>query len=505
MEHRHKGCVAAGHELTAQSMADILVAGGNAFDAAIAGAFMACVAEPVLAAPGGGGFCMIHDARRARISLLDFFAHTPRFKRDVADVEFFPITADFGTATQEFHIGAGAAATPGFAQGMCALHRGFGKLPFSIIAEPAVRAARAGVQVSEFQASLFKIISPILLSNPCAREVFAPGGKLLEAGKTLSNPALGDTLEALAEEGEIVFTKGEIGQAILAQSKDQGGFLRHEDLSDYEVELREPLLRNYKGLELFLNPPPSAGGTLIAFALGLMARMDNDDKDFILSIARALDLSDAARRYTGHCLETLSDDAALIACLEAAGKHTPSWRGTTHVSAIDGQGNAAALTISNGEGNGYMLGKYGFMLNNMLGEEDLSPHGFHNWQENLRLSSMMAPTLVRGADGALTALGSGGSNRIRSAIAQVIAKLGIGHELKKAVEAPRVHLEHGHLDFEDFFGDQQRANLVAAFPDNRAWGEQNMFFGGVHAVSCTPQGGLAVAGDPRRAGAGRIV
>ncbi len=504
MKHRHKGAVAAGHELTAQAMKEILIEGGNAFDAAIAGAFMACVAEPVLAAPGGGGFCMIHEAQGGNFSLLDFFAHTPRRKTASAELEFFPITADFGTATQEFHIGAGAAATPGFAQGLCMLHERLGKIPLPRIAEPAVRAARKGVKVSPFQAGLFQIISPILISNPCARAIYAPGGELLKAGEVLLNLALGDSLEALAAEGAELFTKGEIGQAILAQSKDQGGHLHLEDLTSYRAKMRRPVLRRYGGLEMFVNPPPSAGGTLIAFALGLLPHLD-DKQGLTLALARALDLGDAARREAGHCLETLSDDAALIACLEKAGRHKPARRGTTHVSAIDGHGNAAALTISNGEGNGFMLGKYGFMLNNMLGEEDLNPHGFQNWPENTRLSSMMAPTLVRDHSGGLIALGSGGSNRIRSAITQVIARLGRGEELVRAVDAPRLHLEHGHLDFEDFFSDDLRASLLAAFPDHRAWSEKNMFFGGVHAVSCSSQGEFTIAGDPRRSGIGYIV
>ncbi|HHK75274.1 MAG TPA: Gamma-glutamyltranspeptidase, partial [Rhizobiales bacterium] len=488
MKHPSKGAVAAGHELTAQAMKEILLEGGNAFDAAIAGAFMACVAEPVLAAPGGGGFCMIHEAASGKFSLLDFFAQTPRNKTASSDLEFFPITADFGTATQEFHIGAGAAATPGFAQGLCTLHERLGKLPLPRIAEPAVRAARKGVEVSRFQAGLFQIISPILISNPCAKAVFAPSGRLLTAGEILSNRALGDTLEALAREGAALFTQGEVGRAMLEQSRLQGGHLQPDDLSGYKVEMRSPVLRRYAGLELYMNPPPSSGGTLIAFALGLLSRMDVRGAALVPALARALDLGDTARRDAGHCLETLSDDAALIACLEKAGRHKPARRGTTHVSAIDSQGNAAALTISNGEGNGFMLGKYGFMLNNMLGEEDLNPHGFQNWPENTRLSSMMAPSLLRSPDGTLTALGSGGSNRIRSAITQVIARLGQGQDLAGAVEAPRLHLEHGHLDFEDFFTDEQRASLLAAFPDHRGWKKKNMFFGGVHAVSCDCQG-----------------
>ena len=164
MTYRHGryGAVAAGHGVTAAAAEEILAEGGNAFDAAIAALWTACVAEPVFASPGGGGFLMARPAA-GKLTLYDFFVDTPLNKRPEDDIEFAEILADFGTATQGFHIGAGAAATPGFVPGLFAVHAAHGRIPMKRLVEPAIRAAREGVTVTAFQAFLFKVVSPILV------------------------------------------------------------------------------------------------------------------------------------------------------------------------------------------------------------------------------------------------------------------------------------------------------------------------------------------------------
>ncbi len=505
MNDRNKGAVAAGHEITAKAMREILRDGGNAFDAVLAGAMAACVAEPVLASPGGGGFLMARSGADGRLTLYDFFAHTPRRKRPAAETEFFPIIANFGTATQEFHIGAGSTAAPGFAQGVDLIHRELGHLPLERIAEPAIMAARQGVRVSDFQAYLATIISPILTTKPSARALFAPGGALRKGGELMVNAGLGDTFEALAREGARLFTEGEIGQAIVRQSAEDGGHLTLEDLLHYQVRKRRPLMRRFGDFDVALNPPPSMGGTLIGLALAILDRLPAgaagpDPVD----MAEALHQCDAARRGAGHCLEALSSEQTLQDCLEKARRQPQAPRGTTHVSAVDRQGNLAALTLSNGEGNGTMLGRFGFMLNNMLGEEDLNPEGFHLWPEDRRMASMMSPTLLLGADGTMSALGSGGSNRIRSAVFQVTARIANGEEPDQAITAPRFHAEHGHLDMECGLDEDVLDRLKSRFPDHRVWAEQSMFFGGVHMAGQNAAGQFFASGDPRRAGTGYI-
>jgi gamma-glutamyltranspeptidase/glutathione hydrolase len=177
-------------------------------------------------------------------------------------------------------------------------------------------------------------------------------------------------------------------------------------------------------------------------------------------------------------------------------------RGTTQISVADSQGNMASLTVSNGEACSYVLPGTGIMLNNMLGEEDLNPDGFHQWKEGCRLASMMSPAVAERADGSRLALGSGGSNRIRSAITQVFNNLlDFELSLENAVSAPRIHLENDMLSIEEGFSKKTMHALEAAVPKTHEWAGKNLFFGGAHIVSASPDGHFDGAGDPRRGGA----
>ncbi|MEZ5828764.1 MAG: gamma-glutamyltransferase [Hyphomicrobiales bacterium] len=241
-------------QLTVSAAAEILADGGNAFDAALAGICMAFVAEAVFCSPGGGGFLMARRAGSDQVKLFDFFVETPLKRRPANEVSFFPIYADFGPAKQEFHIGLGSAATPGMAQGLFAMHGALGRLPMKRLVEPAVRAARQGFPLTTFQAYLFTVIAPILQESDGAAAIFAPGGKLMTAGETFRNEGLAETLEWLAEDGVRLFVDGDIGQAIVHQSRDLGGHLTADDLKSYRVELRDPLEWRHAGATVALNP-----------------------------------------------------------------------------------------------------------------------------------------------------------------------------------------------------------------------------------------------------------
>lgn len=500
-----KGVVAAGHKLTAGAAAEILQDGGNAFDAAIAGMAMAFVAEAVFASPGGGGFLMARDAR-GRTSLYDFFAETPLQKRRSDEVAFFPIEADFGPAKQEFHIGLGASATPGMAPGLFALHEELGRLPMKRLVEPALRAARDGFPLTGFQAFLFTVIAPILTASPGVAAIFAPDGKPMQEGATFRNPDLAETLEWLAEDGARLFSEGDVGRAIVAQSETLGGHLRADDLQRYCVERRAPLLWRHAGAEIALNPPPAASGALIAFGLSYLEALATRGRSLdAFALFEAMEATNEARAKHGENLAERIAGGLLARELQEAARHPQAYRGTTHISVIDKDGNTASASLSNGEGNGFIVGKFGFMLNNMLGEEDLIPGGLDRWRQDVRLSSMMAPTIIAGADGSVTALGTGGSNRIRTAILQVAANLlDRGMSLEDAVAAERLHVEKcGTLNFECGLAEEER--LRAAHPDARAWPEPNLFFGGVHAARRHANGGMEGAGDPRRKGVALIV
>jgi gamma-glutamyltranspeptidase / glutathione hydrolase len=502
-----KSVVAAGHRLTAAAAAEILEDGGNAFDAAFAGLCVSFVAEAAFASPGGGGFLMVRDAKRDATSLYDAFADTPRRRRPASEIDFHAIHADFGPARQEFHIGVGASATPGIVAGMVALHRDLCRLPMRRLVEPAVRAAREGFPLSDFQAYLFTVIAPILTASAGAAKIFAPDGRLLRAGETFRNPDLADTLEWLAEDGARLFVDGDIGQAIVAQSASLGGYLIAADLADYRVERREPLFWRHGRAVVALNPPPAAGGALIACGLGLLAGRPGDGPPDSFELIEAMRATNAARAAHGDHLGARLAGGLLAAELRQAARHPAAARGTTHISVVDAAGNGVAASLSNGEGNGHVVGTHGFMLNNMLGEEDLTPGGLGTWREGVRLSSMMAPTIIEDADGSVTALGTGGSNRIRTAILQVTVNLlDRRMRLEAAVEAPRLHLEKdGTLSFEPGFTEAEETAFRTAAREAQAWPEANLFFGGVHAVRRFANGAVEGAGDPRRRGVAVVV
>lgn len=508
MSGPQKGAVAAGHKVTADAAAQMLEEGGNAFDAVLAGLAACCVCEPVFASLGGGGFLMARKAQSKQAELYDFFAATPAVKRPEEDLEFFAINAEFGPASQEFHIGTGSSAVPGLVPGLFAIHRDLCTLPMKRILEPAIQAAKDGIIVSAFQAYLLQVISTIVTADESTRSVFAPRGDLLIEGDTIQNHSLSDTFEALAADGEILFREGDIAKAICKECKTFGGHISADDLKDYQVIKRTPLSWLYRGADVALNPAPAASGPLIAFGLGLLEKTVPGGPAINASdLANIMSATNNLRATLGQDLSALETDVTIAKQLKDLEGLTAATRGTTHISVIDQDGNAASATVTNGEGNGRMVGNFGFMLNNMLGEEDLNPGGFHQWTPGERLSTMMAPTLVESASGAVTALGSGGSNRIRTAILQVIVNLlDKGMSLKEAVYAPRLHLEKcGTLSFEDLIADDQKDELVTAFPDAKPWHDRNFFFGGVHAVEQLKDGSFEACADPRRDGTAIIL
>ena len=496
-----KGAVAAGHAKTADAAMRMYESGGNAFDAVLAALATACVVEPVLTSLGGGGFLL---ARRvdSRPLLYDFFVQTPRQRRAQDEAEFYPVIADFGTAQQEFHIGAGSIATPGTIRGLVGTHDRLGSLPLAEILAPAMEYASEGVRVNALQAYIFSIVSPIYRATPAAEALY--GGEALQGEGTLFHqPALAETLAWLAAEGDAPFYQGELAQRLVTLCIDQGGHLQLADLENYQIIERVPLQHRYRGYQVATNPGPSSGGTLINFALSLLDHQDMAAAGFgsaahLKTLAHVMACTNLARedgilsRFTRHS-RLLEEYLAQIA------GHPVNNRGTTHISTIDGEGNSASLTLSNGEGSGQLLPDSGIMLNNMLGEEDLNPAGFNRWPCDVRVSSMMAPTLAEDHRH-LIAIGSGGSNRLRTAILQTLSNL-IDFDMspEQAVNAPRIHFERDRLDIEPGFAAEAIAALVADYPDHRTWTSHNLFFGGTHTV-CWDGRQFSGAGDPRRGG-----
>ena len=503
------GAVAAGHQATAEAAANILREGGNAFDAIIAAHWCACVAEPVLTSLGGGGFLLARPAGQPA-QVYDFFTQTPLIRLPCGEVDFSPIHADFGTTKQEFHIGYGSVATPGTVRGLFSIQRDMATLPMSVLAEPAIALARQGIRINPLQAYIMDVVKPICLHTRAAVKNFSSDEhpeRIVAQGETLRFVQLADTIDALSREGDRLFYEGEIANQIEAACKSSGGQLRKADLQQYQLIHRQPLRIPYRGFELLCNPPPSSGGILLGFALAMLERLAPggcriDTAEGLTLLANIMQQTNEFRLHAD--FETLNRehfDHQLLDQYEAlVRRRKNAFHGTTHISIIDRHGNIASLTSSNGEGCGHMLGDTGIMLNNMLGEEDLSPCGFHQWQEDRRLTSMMTPGMLSDAEDSCMAFGSGGSNRIRSAILQVLLRLiDEDLELEDAIRQPRIHYEKDLLNMEAGFADSVYQELEARFPQHKCWPDHNLYFGGVHAVKMV-RGKFDAFGDPRRGG-----
>ncbi len=513
-----RAIIAAGHPETAASAAAVIADGGNAFDGAVAALAAACVAEPVLASLGGGGFLNARPAGEAPI-VYDFFTQTPRRKAPTAGLDFRAVHVDFGDATQEFHIGRGAMATPGAVAGLCAIQSDLCRLPLKKLLAPARRLAEQGIAVNAFQHGIARIVEPILRAGPEMLALYASpadASRLAAVGERVPWPDFADALSQIARAGPALLHDGPWAERLAADCR-AGGHLTTADLAGYRVERRAPLDIDYRDARLHLNPPPSVGGALLSLTLELLAEIPCYDIDFGTPAHRLL-LAEAmaATAELRALLEAgnVSDDApraehqrrfaARLAALALGG---PMFRrGTTQISIADTDGNLASLTLSNGEGAGYVLPGTGIVINNMLGEADLASGGFHRWPEDTRLGSMMCPTLVAHADGGWTITGSSGSNRIRSAILQVLVnRIDLHLTLDQAVAAPRIHLENGVLSLEPPVAEETLAALAARWPNPRVWRSQNVFFGGAHSVGIDPAGHLHGAGDGRRGGVVRVV
>ncbi len=508
------GVVASGHKETSKAAKTILEQGGNAFDAILGAMCAACVCEPMLASLGGGGFLLAQGAS-GESQVFDFFTQTPSACE--GEMDFYPIQADFGPATQEFHIGMGSIAVPGVVAGLFSIHRAHGSIPLQDIIEPAVCLAREGVRINKLQSYVNSVLLPIINASAETRAfatpMFAPG-RLAEIGDFISNPDLADTFEALASHGSTWFYEGEPAQQLVRDCAEKGGLISAHDLQSYEVILRRPLTAESHGASISVNSPPSPGGCLTLFAMALLDKIgpgkyEWGESQHAMALAQVMQASSMVRRQDGMAAGFDEDTAARLLCPESLALWYKSLdtgavvtRGTTHISVADANGNLASLTLSNGEGSSYVLPGSGIMLNNMLGEQDLNPDGFHRMPPGVRLASMMTPTIIRRAGGGQIALGSGGSNRIRSAILQVMTNvLEFGMGLEQAVNAPRLHLEGQNLNMEAGFAQATLDALQLEWPQIKQWPGTNLFFGGVHAVECLVNGEFRAAGDPRRGGA----
>jgi gamma-glutamyltranspeptidase/glutathione hydrolase len=466
--------VAAGDPATAAAAVEALRAGGNAYDAAVAAVFAAAVAEPTLSSLGGGGFLLARTAD-GTATVVDFFVDTPGRGLGEAAPEphFTPVTVRFSGAEQVFHVGYGSAGVPGTLAGLLHVHRTLGRLDLAAVVAPARALASAGAVISGVQAEIIRLLADILTLTAEGRAVFAPDGHLPRAGDRLTNHAYADFLADVAAGRVTGFADPPLAAATGSMMQAHHGLLGPADLEAYRVVERAPLEVHVRGCRVLTNPPPAFGGGLVAHGLELLD----------------------AGADLGRALMAISD-RDLIAQVRSV-------KGTTHVSVADADGNVAAMTTSNGSCSGVFVPGTGVQLNNVMGEQDLHPDGFHAAPPGLRVGSMMSPTVVELPDGRVVALGSGGSERIRSSITQVVTRLIDGAHVADAVRAPRLHWDGQAFQAEPGLDHEVLRALTVGRHVN-VWPSRDLYFGGVNAV-VTGAGAAEAAGDDRRDGAAHVL
>lgn len=492
--------ISGGNQKTIEAAEIILSQGGNAVDAAIAAYLVSFISEPCMASIGASGFAMINDTKR--IKMVDFFCQTPKVKKRTSDLDFIPITVDFGNLKEDYHVGKGSIAVPGAVAGIFKMHEIWGKLPIPEIFEPALQWSKEGIKVDKFQAHFFQLLENIFKLTPEGEKLFFNAdGSLKIEGQIVKMPEFHDFLDVLKIEGKDLIYKGEVAKQVSEDLKD-GGHLNRNDFEEYEVYVKDPITFDFFDYKISTPGFPSVGGMLNTALLNTFQDLAIKEKFPFLSLSHFQQL---VNTFTS--VKKLQNNPRKIANYLNShfGINTDirqkiggrKWGGTSHFNVIDNDGMTVCLTTSVGEGSGYFIKGTNMQMNNMLGEEALMPDGFHNWKTDVRLQSMMSPSIVSGNNGqTLLGIGSGGAGRIPYAIGQAIINiLYYGLDPLEAIAAPRIHLQDSIIEMES--GYDINTDL---FENLNEWKSKSLFFGGTNLIYANKKQIRGIA-DPRRYGA----
>ncbi len=504
--------VAAASQIAADAGA-AMVDRGNAVDAALAAAVTSLCTEPGIMCAGGSGFVTVWPPDGAPV-VIDGYAEIPRGDGRVQLGDGIHV-AEFdygGIMTQG--VGYGSVATPGAFAALGEASRRFGRLPWDRVLEPVTGWASRGFPVSRGAATFLRSTYPAIYGWQPESVALLAGtdGEPVREGDILHVPHLADALRTIAAEGAAACYRGTVGATVGAFVHDRGGLLTPEDLASYEPVVRDAVTVELRDWTVATNPAPAIGGVCMAAMLLLLRARAGGAWDTAAAHALA-QIQDAVLSYRAARLDGAGvgpDAVAAAMALLATARDgdleallgAPS---TIHTSAVDDDGWACSVTASGGYGSGVLVPDVGMWLNNSLGEFDLHPEGIAGLPPGSRLASNMAPTVARGPDGAVLAIGSPGAGRITTAVAQVLYHhLYLGADLDTAVQRHRLHVET--------VGDRRVITYEPDVPigapmdyETRPFGCSHMFFGGVTAARWDPASGVVAASDHRRGGAVAVV
>lgn len=513
---------------------NVLKHGGNAIDAAVAVSFVLAVAHPQAGNIGGGGFLVYYEAKSRGVWTLDFREVAPAAaKRDMY------VQPD-GSISSNSQTGPLAAGVPGTIAGLDAMHRKFGTRPWKELVHPAIVLAREGVATdARLERDLESARTKRKIDQfPSTAALFFPNGKPLPASSRLVQNDLAATLTRIAEFGARGFYTGPLADQIVRAVQQAGGNLSHRDLREYAPTWRAPIRVGFRDCDIYLMPPPSAGGLLIGETLNILNSYDLAAAGF--QTAKALHLiAEAERRayidrnkYLGDPAtaripyrELLSDTRAAawrntisaervtptITLAEPGSTPVAETDHTTHFTIADAEGNVVALTttLNDNFGSGFVVPGLGFLLNDEMDDFTPAPgtpnrYGLVQGTVNAigprkKMASSMSPTIVLKNGKPYLALGTRGGPTIPTSVLQVLLNVIVyGKPLDEAIAAPRYH--HQATPDQIYYESSAPRQIVDALNAMGHSVVQRDDIGDIHALMFAPGNIIAVA-DPRDGGA----
>jgi gamma-glutamyltranspeptidase / glutathione hydrolase len=520
--------VVSGSPIASEVGRDILRAGGNAVDAAVAVGFALAVVHPEAGNIGGGGFMVIRQ-RDGSVQALDYRETAPALA--TRDMYLDPN----GEPTERSVTGHLSAGVPGAVAGLTEAHRRFGRLPFAQVIAPAIRLAWDGFRVDQYRSESIAEDSARLALYPASSVGFLPAGAPPVPGSTLRQPDLAATLEQIRDSGAAGFYRGRVADLIVAEMGRGGGLISHADLAGYRAVWRDPISISYRGYTIYSMPPASSGGVTMGEVLNIMegysplppfgspallhreaeamrrAFTDRNtylgDPAFVQNPLERL----LSKEYAGELRRDIGERASPTPSFDPSVRSGGS---TTHYSVVDAEGNAVSCTttLNNSYGSAVTVTGAGFLLNDEMDDFATAPgkpnlYGLVQGEANAiapgkRMLSAMTPSIVLDPRGELFLIvGTPGGPRIITMVYHVISNV-IDHRmtLPDAVSAPRMH----HQALPDSIQVEEEGYTPATLDSLRARGHgiaERGYWGDVEAIVRTPTGWQGVS-DPRRGGGG---
>jgi gamma-glutamyltranspeptidase / glutathione hydrolase len=464
------GLVITQSDIASQIGFEVIRNGGNAVDAAVATAFAMAVTHPTAGNIGGGGF-LVYRSASGEATTFDFREAAPAGSHP----EMWLVNGKYDSDLH--HNSHRAVGVPGTVAGLHLAWKTHGSKPWKELVEPSVKLARDGFEVSDGLARSLERMIPQFKKYPASLAQFSKNGTPYQAGEILRQPDLGRTLQRIADQGPAGFYEGETASLIEKEMKANNGLITREDLKNYQAKQRAPIKGTYRGYEIIGMPPPSSGGISIQLMLNILEGYDL--KSFGAGSAQALHvMAESMRRAFAERAQHLGDPdfvktmpidrliakdyaATLRKTISAtrASKSSPASftfteesPETTHLSIVDGQHNAVALTytLEFGYGSRIVVPGAGFLLNNEMGDFNAGPGltnetGLIGTDPNLarpgkRMLSSMSPTIIARDGKLFMVTGTPGGRTIINTVLQTIVNvIDFGMNAQEAVDYGRIH------------------------------------------------------------------